>query len=490
MMKQKYSRYCIITILLAVTIILNLPCSELAQAQSAEDEKINMKKATLDECIQTALDNNRLRPASQYAVEMAEAQHRQALAGYWPQVTLRGGYQKMDEYYNFLFPASDIQIPMGGSLPVTIPGVGTVPINSFSVPAQDVKLMDDETYKAEADVQWLLYDGGMRKGYRQQTENLVRIMNQESRRTDLEIIDSIKRYYYGAVLANRLHQLGKDTLSRMESTLNLTETMYKEGSGRVKKTDYLDNKVMVETIRAMVAQLEKNELMARAALANTMGMSWDAEIEPSDTELPHVPLNEALESLVTSAYQFNPDWDKVKAGLLAAEGALMTEKSGYFPKLALTGRLFKYWNDYEAGLVTSQNEDGWDINVGIEIPIFNGFMTKTKVAEARARVNKIKEEQILLKEGIGIQIKDTFLGLNATQKAYKATLDAMTSAAESRDLNTRAYQNDLVDTEDVITAQLMEALMAAQHYKTCYDHIALLSQLNLIVGREVLDKIE
>lgn len=489
-MKHKYPLSCIMTIVAAVMIISIMPCSALAQSQPVDNENSVMKKATLDECIQTALKNNRLRPASQYAVEMAEAQHRQALSGYWPQVTLRGGYQKMDEYYNFLFPASDIAIPMGGSIPVTIPNVGTFPISAFSVPAQDVKLMDDETYKAEAEMQWLLYDGGMRKGFRQQTENLVKIMNQESRRTDLEIIDSVKRYYYGSVLAAQLHQLGKDTLSRMEATLNLTETMYKEGSGRVKKTDYLDNKVMVETIRAMVASLEKNELMARAALANTMGMSWDAAIEPADIELPHVVFNEMLESLVTTAYQFNPDWEKVKAGILAAEGAVMTEKSGYFPKLALTGSLFRYWNEYEAGLVTDSNEEGWNVGVGIEIPLFNGFMTKAKVAEAKARVNKIKEEQILLKEGIGIQIKDTFLGLNAAQKAYKATLDAMTSAAESRDLNTRAYQNDLVETEDVVTAQLMEALMSAQHYKTCYDHIALKSKLSLIVGREVLDKIE
>ena len=119
--------------------------------------------------------------------------------------------------------------------------------------------------------------------------------------------------------------------------------------------------------------------------------------------------------------------------------------------------------------------------MGIEIPLFNGFMTKGKVDEARARVNKIKEEKILLKEGIGLQVKDTFLALNAAQKAYKATLDAMTSAMESRDLNTRAYQNDLVETEDVISAQ---------HFKTSYDHIALISKLKLIVGTEVLDKID
>jgi hypothetical protein len=42
----------------------------------------------------------------------------------------------------------------------------------------------------------------------------------------------------------------------MNATLNLTETMYKEGSGRVKKTDWLNNKVMVDTLTSMVALLD------------------------------------------------------------------------------------------------------------------------------------------------------------------------------------------------------------------------------------------
>jgi outer membrane protein len=472
-------------------VLFNLhPVAAVAETLSDNLDGNIIQTATLEECLQTALENNHLRPASRYAVEMAEAQHRQALAAYWPQVNLQGGYQRMDESSNFIFPSSDIEMPMGGSIPVTIPGVGTFPVSSFSVPEQDVKLMDEESYRASLEATWLLYDGGMRKGYREQTKGLVEAMRQESRRTDLEVVDSVKRFYYGAVLAARLHQLGNDTLARMEATLNLTETMYKEGSGRVKKTDYLDNKVMVASIRAMVALLEKNELMARAALANTMGMSWNASVKPVDTELPYTPFSEDLNSLVSSAYRFNPDWAKVEAGLMAAEGAVRTAKSGYFPKLALTGELFKWWNDYDAGMATDRNKDGWNIGVGVEIPLFSGFLTRNKVDETRARVAKIKEEQILLKEGLGLQIKDIVLSLNAAQKTYQATLDAMTAAVESRDLNTRAYQNELVKTEDVVKAQLMEALMSARHYKTCYEHVALLSQLNLVVGTEVLKMIE
>ena len=467
-----------------------------------------VRELTVDQCLSEAVRNNHRRPASQFAVAMAEAQHRQALAGYWPQISGKAGYQHMDESPDFLFPASSFSVPAqtltlpnGGTIPVTFPTPGggsvTVPVNAIpvpaqniNVPAQDIKLMDPDTFAASLNLTWLLYDGGMRKGYRESSQGLVDMMKQDARRTDLEIADSVKRLYYGSVLATQLHQVGQDTLARMEATLNLTETMYKEGSGKVKKTDFLDNKVMVETLRAMVALLEKNEVMAQAALANIMGLSWNTAIKPADKELPYAPYAENLETLVGTAYQFSPDWAKVEAGIRAAEGAVRTEQSGYYPKVAVTGELHKWWNDYDAGVATDRNKEGWSVGMGIEIPIFSGFLTKNRVAEARARTGKIKEEQFLLKEGIGLQIKDVFLGLNAAQKAHQATLDAMTAASENRDLNTRAYQNELVETEKVIRAQLMEALMSAQHYKTRYDHLALQSQMTLLVGTEVLKHLQ
>jgi outer membrane protein TolC len=127
--------------------------------------------------------------------------------------------------------------------------------------------------------------------------------------------------------------------------------------------------------------------------------------------------------------------------------------------------------------------------VGLEIPLFSGFLTKNKVAETRAQIGKIKEEQLLFKEGIGLEVRDVFLSLRAAQKSYQATQEAMTAATENRDLNTRAYENELVETEKVVRAQLMEALMSAQHYKTTFDHIALQSQMDLLVGTEVLNKL-
>ncbi len=471
------------------------------------------KALSLAECLDTAFKNNHRRPLSQFAVATAEAQHRQALAGYWPQVNFKGGYERMDQPLNFLFPASSMPIPAQtltiptGTMVVSIPAGALapgfppspiqMPVNfpaqtvktpaeNLAIPEQNIKVLDKDLVTSSLDLKWLLFDGGMRKGWREQSGAFLDMMRQEVRRTDLEIADSVKRFYWGAVLARQLHQLGEDTLARMEATLELTETMYKAGSEKVNKTDYLDNQVMVESVRAMVAGLEKNEKMSQAALANTMGMPWTASVEPSAAEIPFAPYTGNLEELAGMSYRFSPDWGKLEAGLRAAEGAVTTAKSDYYPKLALTGELHRWWNDgYNAGMATAQNRAGWVAGVGIEVPIFNGFLTHNKISEAQAQVKRLKETQFQLREGLGLQVKNLVLGLDAALKADRATASAMKAAQDNRDLNTRAYENGLVETEKVIRAQLVEALMTAQHYVARYQYADLLSQLGLVVGTEV-----
>jgi outer membrane protein TolC len=480
---------------------------------AAADNKV----LSLQECLDVALKNNHRRPASQFAVAMAEAQHRQALAGYWPQVNFQGGYERLGKPLNFIFPASAMQIPAQSitvppgmamvtipagafgpgfppstvQLPVSYPGQTiNTPAQNFPIPEQNIKVIDNDIVSGSIDLKWLLFDGGMRKGLREQSGGQLEMMRQEARRTDLEITDTVKRFYWGAVLARQLHQLGQDTLDRLEVTLRLTESLYKEGSGKVTKADYLDNEVMVESVRAMVADLEKNEKMTQAALANTMGLPWNVSVKPSAEDIPFQPYTGNLEELVSTSYQFNPDWAKLEAGLQAAEGAVTTAKSEYYPKLALTGKLYSWWNDgYRAGMATPQNRAGWTAGVGIEVPLFNGFLTRNRVSETRARVNQLKETQILLREGLGLQVKDLVLGLDAALKADQATSRAMKSAQDDRDLNTRAYENGLVETDKVIRAQLVEALMSAQHYAARYQYTALLSQLALVVGTEVQQKL-
>jgi len=384
------------------------------------------------------------------------------------------------------FPPANVQMP------VSFPGqTVNTPAQTFQVPSQDVKVLDRTLATGTLDMKWLVFDGGLRKGLREQSGGNLEMMQQEAARTDLEIADQVRRMYWGAVLARQVRQVGNDTLARMEVTLRLTESVYQNGAGKVTKSDYLENRVVVESLRAMVALLEKNEAMAQAALANACGLPWNASIEPADREMPFAPYAGDLEQLVSTSYRFSPDWKRLESAIRATEGAITTARSGYYPQVALTGELHSFWNGgYTGGLSTPQNRQGWSFGVGLQFPLFDGFLTRNRVSEALARLNQIKENQFLLREGIGLQVKDIFLGLTAAAKSTSATGAAMQAATENRDLNERAYQNELVETEKVVRSQLLEAMMSAQHLKARYDYLALSSQLTLVVGTEVRRTLE
>jgi outer membrane protein len=286
-------------------------------------------------------------------------------------------------------------------------------------------------------------------------------------------------------LAKRALQIAKDTLGRLEATLQFTENLYKAGSGRVKKTDYLKNKAIVESTRSMVALLENNEKLAKAGLINTMGLDWQTNIALAAQEIPYSSFKSDLSKLVSTSYQFNPDWAKLKAGLEAAEAKIREERSGYLPTIALTGSLNHIADPYDQGLATARNKDSWTVGLALELPIFSGFLTQNKIKAARANLEKIKEEKVLLREGLALQVKDTFLRMMRAQQQQKAAKEAMLAATENRELNERAYENELVETKDVLEAQLMESSMEAEYQKILYDHIEAKAQLEFIVGTEV-----
>jgi len=364
-----------------------------------------------------------------------------------------------------------------------------MPISSLTVPEQDVKLMDRKNLVSSINATLPIYTGGQVSAMVRQTEQGMRAAREEARRTDLQIAYDVTRYYYGVVLARNLAQIGKDALSRMEATLEVTENLYHHGSGKVKKTDYLRNKAVVKWLQTAVSGLEANEQLARAALTNSMGVGWEDSVEPSLQELPFNPVIVVLKELVNGAYSFNPDWARLEAGLEAASAKIDEANSGYFPKVGLFGSFSRIDNSYDKGLVTPENKESWMLGVGVEMSLFNGLRTTNEVSEAKARLQKMKQEQLLFKEGIALQVKHIYIQVMSCQQQKASSEAAAATSGENRSLNERAYREDLVETKDVLEAQIVESLMQAQYQKTLYDHLEARANLDFVVGKQIADVI-
>jgi outer membrane protein TolC len=170
-------------------------------------------------------------------------------------------------------------------------------------------------------------------------------------------------------------------------------------------------------------------------------------------------------------------------GLSAAEAGVDKAKAGHLPVVVLFGSLDRLDNSYHEGLISDQNRHSWTLGLRVQVPIFNGFRVQNEIREAQARKEKLGLERQILLEGLGLQVKNAFLEIARAIQQTKATGESLTLARENRELHERAYQEELVDTKEVIEAQLTELFIRSQHQKARYDAQIYQSQLDNLIGQ-------
>ena len=124
------------------------------------------------------------------------------------------------------------------------------------------------------------------------------------------------------------------------------------------------------------------------------------------------------------------------------------------------------------------------------MPLFDGFMTRSRIEAAQARLEQLKQQKLLLHEGLALQVKAFLIELSSMEKQDRNNRSALTSANENRELSEKAYRNDLIEADKVFESQIMEALTEARHLKLRFDHQITRAKLDLLVGKEFQDRMQ
>lgn len=455
------------------------------------------QKLSLEDAIRIALENNRNLKISHNALQIADAQYQQALSARYPQLNATASFMRMDQDPNFQMKGS-FNLPQEftgllGALVQDVAGSGgtntlpyamnpTLQSSLSSVPIDmDVKQMDRDLGVLRLDMIYPLYTGGKVDAIIRQATLNKSIQSEEARRSEAEVIHDVKRYYYGAILSDQLSRETHDTLERMKTVKDLTETFYQGGSLKVKKTDYLRISTTVNMIESMDEEMRSNTELAKSALINAIGLPWNSDITLTQNSFSSPQLNAALSTLIDDAYRFNPMRNQLRLAIDVQSAKIDEVSSGYLPNIALTANAQKLLNSYDAGVVNDTNKNSWTIGVGLQWNLFEGFRTDNAVQEAKLNKLNFEHKEILLEEGLALQVKYAFIKLGQSERQYKALEAAKTSSAENADLNTRAYQEEMVETKDVIEAQIMETFAKMAYWKNMHDFASHKAQLDYII---------
>jgi outer membrane protein TolC len=441
-----------------------------------QDTTSNISKniLSLNDCIKIALENNHKIKSSKEEISISNARKKQAESAYWPQISGKAIYTLNNNDLEFMMPSFKMSIP-----PMSFLGY-SLTLDNIVVPQQTIEMMDNQNIHASIGLTYPIYTGGKVQAINREAENGIEISNQEYKKSSLEVCYDVKRMYYGALAAKRIYKIGTDALERLDVTLELTESVYKNGSGKTTKLDYLKNKVTVDVVRTLVGELKNNFKAAKDALMFTLGTDNDFDLP--DEDIPFAPVNFNIDSLVNLAYINNPDWIKVNAATSVYKSKIDEAYSGYLPNVALMGSFDQNFNSYDYGIVNKNNSTIWTIGVGVEIPIFNGFRTSAEVDENEAELKKINEQKILLHDAIILQIKEIVDKIETTVETVNNAQQAKLTAEDNSSLTEKAFQQDMAEAKDLVEAQIMESLMDVQYQKALYDHIEAEASLDLIIG--------
>jgi len=289
--------------------------------------------------------------------------------------------------------------------------------------------------------------------------------------TEEQILELVANNYY-QVLVNR------QQLNVIDNNIKNVKVIEKIISNQFQNG--LAKKIDVDRIKVNLTNLEtqrEQTLNAITQLENqlkfSMGMPVTTQVVLPATELTEVSrLPELADSIALD--------NRTEIRLLNNQDRLLALQrkayvAEYYPSLALTGN---YTYSSQAGgfdfLSSNSTAIGFGssaVGLSLRVPIFNGFLTRSKIRQADVEIKKAKEDRRettnslnLAYENAKIQLRNSITTINAQKKNAELAAEIYKSTQNNYN-NGLASLTDLLDTESSLTEAQNSYTQALLNYK-------------------------
>ncbi|WP_029287272.1 TolC family protein [Pedobacter sp. R20-19] len=420
---------------LMLVLMIGMALPQLVSAQ---------QQITLKEALTYALQNNTNVRKSKLDIENGKYKVQEVRAQALPQITGNAGLT-----YN----------PIIGQL-----------VANFGGQTQAIKLGQNWNSSAGVQFSQQLFNQQVFTGL-QAARSSEEYYNLTSQLTEEQIIELVANNYY-QVLVNREQLSVIDTnIKNVKVVEKIVSNQYQNGLARKIDVDRINvNLTNLTTQREQtvnaITQLENQ-------LKFSMGMPVTTPIELPKAELTNVSqLPEFAETI-----DFG---NRTEVKLLDTQDKLLSLQrkayvAEYYPSLSLTGN-YTYSSqsdgfDFLSSNAASIGYGASAIGLTLKVPIFNGFLTRSKVRQADVEIRKAKEDRKestnslnLAYENAKIQLRNN-LNTIVSQRKNAELAQEIYKSTQNNYNNGLATLTDLLDTENSLTQAQNSYNQALLNYK-------------------------
>ena len=375
--------------------------------------------------------------------EASEGRVEEARAGYLPQATITGVFQRTTG--NFA--------PRPGGLPSSAVSTMTgMPIVEAS-PSWSARTYNYFNFGASATQ--LIYDFGQTNG-KWHAAGASRDAARENERTvRVQTLFGVRRaYLQPRAQAERL-LLAEDTVKNEER--HVTQTQGFVRAGMRPDIDLATVRTQLANAKVQLVTANNNLVLARATLNQSMGLPATTRYQLADDDVPPIDGEErSPDELMDQAIKSRPELANLAQQRRAQELTVRALKGGYGPALGATA------GGTEAGTQIDNMVPNWYVGLSLAWPILQGGLTRGQVREANGTLATLtaSEQAELLQ--IRVEVEQAQLAVTAAKSTIAAAQEALTNAREQLRLAERRYETGLGSAIELGDAQVAATAAAAQ----------------------------
>ena len=263
---------------------------------------------------------------------------------------------------------------------------------------------------------------------------------------DAVILNAINAYvnlYKAAVTVNVV----KENLRQSREQDSVFSRL--EQNGLLARNDLLKSELHTSNVELSLLDAQSNLKTATVNMNLMIGYPERSGLNVDSTGFDKSLSVKTIDEYEQVALQSRRDMMALSFRRKAATTGISLAKADLYPTVALSG-------GYVAAdiphLITITNAA--NIGVGLKYNISSLWKTKAKVAEAKSRETEIMANEAELSEQVKLQVNQSFENFLLSQKKTEVYQKAVTQATENYRITKNKYDNNLVNTTDLLDANV------------------------------------
>ncbi len=417
----------------------------------------------LEKAIDLGIQNDEMLRQVTQAVAGAEGQVMEARANALPHLSVSGQYGR-----NLLRPSFFLPAAFFGE------GSGSVKI----------EIGEDNDFQAAASVSQVLWAAGrVSAGLEAAKHYLASARYRESAASDY-VRFSVKEAYYGVLLAAELLRIEEKASETVAEAARIARVGFDEGV--VSRYDRLRAEVELANRKAPLVKARNDYDQALLTLRRRCGIDAGDAVTLTDSLSAGAP-PAGIDAVLAAMLASSPEIQALRSAVGAEKQFLRIAKADRYPMLSLDA--------YYA--VQTQWSNEWlppqdlvaksaAVQIGFQIPIFDGFSAKGKIGKAAADLRGAELELERVTRDKDLAVRQSYRNLENALSALEGREESVALAEETYRIALVRLTNGLATPLERLDAELAMTTARAQLVEALFSSRMAEAYLELAVGTEAL----